>query len=76
MNAVDAPADTNRAEDCIIPQGWSDYGEREHAIWRTLFERRSRLLAGRSLFGAIDQRVVDWQPAGREPTPRAHSATL
>jgi len=32
--------------DCVIAQGWSDYTSGDHAIWRTLFERQSKLLPG------------------------------
>jgi len=34
--------------DWTIPQGWSDYTAEEHGVWRTLFERQSRLLPGRA----------------------------
>ena len=34
--------------DCVIAQGWADYTGQHHAIWRTLFERQSRLLPGRA----------------------------
>ena len=30
--------------DWTIDQGWSSYTEAEHAVWRTLFERQTRLL--------------------------------
>lgn len=33
-------------EDCIIDQGWERYTAEDHAIWRTLFERQQRTLAG------------------------------
>ena len=32
--------------DWVIDQGWDSYGEAEHAVWRTLFERQSKLLPG------------------------------
>jgi phenylalanine-4-hydroxylase len=35
-------------EDYVIDQGWSAYGPEDHAIWRALFERQSRLLPGRA----------------------------
>lgn len=34
--------------DWTIDQGWSNYTIEEHAVWRTLFERQSRLLPGRA----------------------------
>src|SRR5262249_38330609 len=36
------------ARDFIIDQKWEEYGETEHEIWRTLFERQRKLLAGRA----------------------------
>ena len=32
-----------------IEQDWSGYTEEEHAVWRYLFERQQRLLAGHGL---------------------------
>ncbi len=34
--------------DWTIDQGWANYTPQEHAVWRTLFERQSRLLPGRA----------------------------
>lgn len=34
--------------DWTIEQGWSRYTAQEHAVWKTLFERQSRLLPGRA----------------------------
>jgi phenylalanine-4-hydroxylase len=34
--------------DYVIEQGWAEYGELDHAIWRRLFERQSKLLPGRA----------------------------
>ena len=34
--------------DWTIDQGWSNYSAAEHATWKTLFERQSRLLPGRA----------------------------
>ena len=31
---------------CEIEQNWPRYSDEEHAIWRFLFERQQRLLAG------------------------------
>ncbi|MEO6747271.1 MAG: phenylalanine 4-monooxygenase [Caldimonas sp.] len=34
--------------DWTIDQGWEKYTASEHAVWKTLFERQSRLLLGRA----------------------------
>jgi len=34
--------------DWTIPQRWADYTAAEHAVWKTLFERQTRLLVGRA----------------------------
>jgi phenylalanine-4-hydroxylase len=34
--------------DWTIDQGWERYTEAEHGVWKTLFERQSRLLPGRA----------------------------
>jgi phenylalanine-4-hydroxylase len=34
--------------DWTVDQGWSGYGAAEHATWKTLFTRQSRLLPGRA----------------------------
>lgn len=34
--------------DWTIDQGWANYTAQDHATWRTLFERQSRLLQGRA----------------------------
>ena len=34
--------------DWTIDQGWEAYGPAEHATWKTLFERQSKLLPGRA----------------------------
>lgn len=33
-------------EDCIVDQGWERYTDEDHAIWRILFERQRKILAG------------------------------
>ena len=35
-------------DDRVIEQDWDSYSAQEHATWRTLFERQSRLLVGRA----------------------------
>ena len=53
--------------DWTIPQGWDDYTEEDHAVWKTLFERQSRLLPGR----ACDEFVAGMKnlPIGPEQIP-------
>lgn len=35
-------------DDYVIAQGWAAYTAQDHSIWRTLFERQSKLLPGRA----------------------------
>lgn len=35
-------------DDFTIAQGWDDYSGEDHAVWRVLFERQSKLLPGRA----------------------------
>ena len=53
--------------DWIIDQGWSQYTPQEHAVWKTLFERQSKLLPGR----ACDEFVRGMQdlPIGPDQIP-------
>lgn len=74
MSAVVAPekhglaagAAPERA-DWTIDQGWERYTPEEHAVWRTLFERQTKLLPGR----ACDEFVAGMQnlPLGPEQIP-------
>jgi phenylalanine-4-hydroxylase len=34
--------------DWTIPQGWERYSAEDHGVWKTLFERQTRLLPGRA----------------------------
>lgn len=43
-----APSYQPERPDWTIDQGWQHYGPQEHATWKTLFERQSRLLPGRA----------------------------
>ena len=45
-----AAGDSQQPEraDWTIDQGWQQYTVQEHGVWKTLFERQSRLLAGRA----------------------------
>jgi phenylalanine-4-hydroxylase len=54
MGAMSNVIRTPPGDDYVIDQGWEGYGEREHAIWRTLFERQSRLLPGRACREYLD----------------------
>ncbi len=45
--AAGTPGQPQRA-DWTIDQGWDDYSAEEHATWKTLFERQSRVLPGRA----------------------------
>ena len=48
-NPVTSPSAASPARaDWTIDQGWAQYGPAEHATWKTLFERQSRLLPGRA----------------------------
>ena len=40
--------------DWTIDQGWSRYTAEEHAVWRTLYERQTRLLPGRACTAFLD----------------------
>lgn len=40
--------------DWTIDQGWENYSEQEHAVWRTLFEQQTRLLPGRACDAFIE----------------------
>ena len=53
--------------DWTIDQGWSNYTPGEHAVWKTLFERQTRLLPGR----ACDEFVEGMKnlPIGAEQIP-------
>lgn len=53
--------------DWTIDQGWERYGAAEHAVWRTLFERQTKLMPGR----ACDEflRGMHDLPIGAEQIP-------
>lgn len=40
--------------DWTVDQDWGAYTAQEHAVWRTLFERQSRLLPGRACEAFVD----------------------
>ena len=53
--------------DWTIDQGWEKYSAEEHGVWKTLFERQTRLLSGR----ACDEFVRGMRnlPIGAEQIP-------
>ncbi len=63
----DAPVTPARSADWTIEQGWEAYTGAEHAVWKTLFERQTRLLPGR----ACDAFVAGMRalPIGAEAIP-------
>lgn len=58
---------TPERADWTIDQGWEHYTAQEHAVWKTLFERQSKLLPGR----ACDEFVAGMRqlPIGPEQIP-------
>ena len=53
--------------DWTIDQGWDRYTAREHAVWKTLFERQSRLLPGRACDAFVEG--MRQLPIGAEQIP-------
>ena len=53
--------------DWTIDQGWENYTPAEHAVWKTLYERQTKLLPGR----ACDAFVQGMQalPIGADEIP-------
>ncbi|MEO5696621.1 MAG: phenylalanine 4-monooxygenase [Burkholderiaceae bacterium] len=62
-----APGAAPARADWTIDQGWERYSAEEHATWKTLFERQTRLLPGR----ACDEFVKGMRdlPIGAEQIP-------
>lgn len=62
-----APVAPPANADWTIDQGWAAYTAEEHATWRTLFERQTRLLPGR----ACDEFVAGMRalPIGADQIP-------
>ena len=48
MGAGHAVTDIQVMEDCIIDQGWENYGDAEHGTWGTLFDRQVKTLKGQA----------------------------
>ncbi|SME89019.1 Phenylalanine 4-hydroxylase [Tistlia consotensis] len=55
------------AADYTVAQRWQDYGPEDHAVWRTLFERQSRLLPGRACPAFVEG--LEHLPFGAEAIP-------
>jgi phenylalanine-4-hydroxylase len=53
--------------DWTIDQGWERYTAEEHAVWKTLFERQSRLLPGRACDSFVQG--MDQLPIGADQIP-------
>jgi phenylalanine-4-hydroxylase len=51
---IPAAKSSTPPDDHVIPQGWADYSEQDHAVWRALFERQSALLPGRACRQYLD----------------------
>jgi len=64
-----AAGDAGRPErpDWTIDQGWENYTVDEHAVWKTLFERQTRLLPGRACKEFVDG--MGTLPMGAERIP-------
>ncbi len=58
---------TPERTDWTIDQGWENYTAQEHAVWKTLFERQSKMLPGR----ACDEFIEGMRqlPIGPEQIP-------
>ena len=46
--------DSAPPDDHVIAQGWEAYTAEEHGLWRTLFERQSKILPGRACQQYLD----------------------
>jgi len=64
-----AAGDAGRPErpDWTIDQGWENYTADEHAVWKTLFKRQTRLLPGRACKEFVDG--MGTLPMGAERIP-------
>ena len=51
---IPAPKASATPDDHVIAQGWADYTDQDHAVWRALFERQSALLPGRACQPYLD----------------------
>jgi phenylalanine-4-hydroxylase len=53
--------------DWTVDQGWEAYSAQDHGVWRTLFERQSRLLRGRACDPFV--KALDDLPIGPDQIP-------
>jgi phenylalanine-4-hydroxylase len=58
------------SDDWTIDQGWERYTREEHAVWKTLFERQSKLLPGRACDDFV--RGMAALPIGADEIPDFH----
>jgi phenylalanine-4-hydroxylase len=65
--AAAGPASQPARPDWTIDQGWDRYTAEEHAVWKTLFERQTKLLPGRACDEFV-QGMLDL-PIGAEQIP-------
>ena len=67
---------TPERADWTIDQGWANYSAAEHGVWKTLFERQTRLLPGRACKEFVEGMAA--LPIGAEQIPdfRQLSAAL
>lgn len=59
--------DAPERADWTIDQGWNNYTPAEHAVWKTLFERQTKLLPGRACDEFVDG--MKKLPIGPEQIP-------
>jgi phenylalanine-4-hydroxylase len=67
-----AAGDAERPEraDWTIDQGWERYSAEEHGVWKTLFERQTKLLPGRACNSFV--RGMSELPIGADRIPDFH----
>ena len=53
--------------DWTVDQGWEQYTAEEHGVWKTLFERQTRLLPGRACNSFV--RGMSELPIGSDQIP-------
>src|SRR5690606_3691252 len=62
--------------DHVIDQNWSGYSDEDHAVWRALFTRQSKLLPGRACDEFLEGLSALGVAADRIPDFEALSAIL
>lgn len=61
------PGQQPHRPDWTIDQGWERYTAEEHAVWKTLFERQTKLLPGRACDAFV--KGMDELPIGADQIP-------